>query len=88
MESNDTPAMEDVSQAVSSKYARYHTLDLPRISSVEFPLAISTKKHSIVRAIEMCGGIEDVKQALDNSTEPSVTDKGLELNWHACALQR
>ncbi|CAG61090.1 uncharacterized protein GVI51_J09713 [Nakaseomyces glabratus] len=79
MESNDTPAMEDVSQAVSSKYARYHTLDLPRISSVEFPLAISTKKHSIVRAIEMCGGIEDVKQALDNSTEPSVTDKGLEL---------
>lgn len=65
--------------------AREHTLDLPQIPSVEFPLNISTKQQSIIRAIDMCGGIDKVKAVFassdnNNSNGSSVvTEKGLEL---------
>ncbi|KAL3230120.1 Transcription factor tau 95 kDa subunit [Nakaseomyces bracarensis] len=62
---------------------REHTLDLPQIPSVEFPLNISRKQQSIVRAIDMCGGIEKVKAVFTtngaNNAANVATEKGLEL---------
>lgn len=63
--------------------AREHTLDLPQIPSVEFPLHVSTKQQSVVRAIDMCGGIDKVRAVFRNNSDSEgtnvVTEKGLEL---------
>ncbi|CAI4058828.1 hypothetical protein N7582_001211 [Saccharomyces uvarum] len=54
------------------------TLDLPRIPSLELPLNVSTKHASIQKAIQMCGGIEKVKEAFKEHG-PIESQNGLEL---------
>ncbi|SCU97301.1 LAFA_0G10814g1_1 [Lachancea sp. 'fantastica'] len=56
--------------------AKEYTLDIPRIPSVELPLKVSGSQASVVRAIEMCGGLHEVKKALNAHKD---THEGLEL---------
>lgn len=63
----------------SAALAKEYTLDIPRIPSVEFPLCISRSQKSVRRAIDMCGGIDTIKEALNERGETSDSQKGLEL---------
>ncbi|CEP61569.1 transcription factor TFIIIC subunit TFC1 LALA0_S03e05798g [Lachancea lanzarotensis] len=60
----------------SGVLAKEYTLDIPRIPSVELPLRVSGSQESVVRAIEMCGGLTKVKKALNAHKD---THDGLEL---------
>ncbi|SCU82221.1 LADA_0C03840g1_1 [Lachancea dasiensis] len=56
--------------------AKEYTLDIPRVPSVELPLKLSGSHDSVTKAIEMCGGIDNVKKALNAHKD---TQEGLEL---------
>lgn len=56
-------------------YAREYTLDLPRISSVELPLKVSSAPESVAKAVDMCGGLSSIKNVLQGRDE-----NGLELH--------
>lgn len=58
--------------------AKEFTLDIPRIPSLELPLNVSTKHSSVQRAIEMCGGISNIKKAFKEEG-PIDSQDGLEL---------
>lgn len=59
-------------QEESTVLAKEHTLDIPRIPSVEFPLHISAKPESIKKAVNMCGGITQIKEMLKKNTDPDI----------------
>ena len=58
--------------------AKEFTLDIPRIPSLELPLNVSTQHSSVQRAIEMCGGITNIKRAFKEDG-PIDSQDGLEL---------
>lgn len=47
----------------SDRVAKEYTLDIPRIPSVELPLHVSAQPASIIKAVNMCGGLKKVKEA-------------------------
>ncbi|QLG70259.1 hypothetical protein HG535_0A01970 [Zygotorulaspora mrakii] len=63
----------------STAVAKEYTLDIPRIPSVELPLNISENQASVLKAINMCGGIDKIKEALNEYGETTDSQKGLEL---------
>ncbi|SCU89985.1 LAME_0E06502g1_1 [Lachancea meyersii CBS 8951] len=56
--------------------AKEYTLDIPRLPSVELPLKVSGSQESVVKAVQMCGGLTKVKKALNAHKD---TPEGLEL---------
>lgn len=62
--------------------AVHHTLDLPRIPSLELPLSVMNNPSSVARAIGMCGGIENIWDAFQESDDVSA-QKGLGLFMNA-----
>ena len=68
----------DTQQEESAVLAKEYTLDIPRIPSVEFPLHVSAKPESIKKAVNMCGGITQVKEMLKKNADPE-TENYLEL---------
>lgn len=58
----------------SKVFAREYTLDIPKISSVELPLKVSSRPESVQKAVHMCGGLSHIKDVM-----LSQEDSGLEL---------
>lgn len=63
----------------SGALAKEYTLDIPRIPSLELPLHVSSKPQSVTKAVRMCGGLQHVKEALNERRGPEDAQKGLEL---------
>lgn len=56
-------------------YAKEYTLDIPRIPTIEIPLKVSAEAQSVSKAVEMCGGLSNIKEVLSSRDEA-----GLELH--------
>ncbi|SJM87533.1 probable Transcription factor tau 95 kDa subunit [Zygosaccharomyces bailii] len=63
----------------SGALAKEYTLDIPRIPSLELPLRVSSKPQSVRKAVQMCGGLQHVKEALNERRGLEDAQKGLEL---------
>lgn len=72
----DTPKEKSASPDYTGVPAKEYTLDIPRIPSIELPLKVSASQQSVQRAVSMCGGIDNVKKALNTHRD---TSDGLEL---------
>ncbi|CUS21996.1 LAQU0S04e05798g1_1 [Lachancea quebecensis] len=71
-----TPKERSATPDYTGVPAKEYTLDIPRIPSIELPLKVSAAQQSVQRAIGMCGGIDNVKKALNSHKD---TSDGLEL---------
>lgn len=63
----------------SGALAKEYTLDIPRIPSIELPLHVSPDPQSVKKAMRMCGGLEPVKEALNERRNFEDLQQGLEL---------
>lgn len=80
--SNDN---DDVLIQKQPTIAKEHTLDLPRVPSLEVPLLVSKNNESINKAINMCGGIKTVVNVLNskqNINTQSKEQNDLELRFN------
>lgn len=59
--------------------AKECTLDIPRIPSLELPLHVSSGQESVIKAINMCGGLSKIKEALNERGSNADSQRGLEL---------